>query len=430
MWPWLLLAWLGAATPDPALSLIRAAATHAPDIAVTRAQARVFGTRIEQARALDDPTAQLSVFPLPPETRAGAQLLGVGVSQRFPWPGVRDLRAEVARADADAAALDVDTVIARVIHDARRLAHEVVYLDAYKVILDEEREHLIRHEESAEARYVAGNGLAQAMIKIQAEISRIDAERLDIETRRAAYWARLVELTGSEPEVDLSLLPDGAALPFLRTGVMWQPSAIASRGVLRDRALTERPALVAKRARLAAAEHRVVLAEQVRRPDLTAGLRYTFVEPRDDVATPPRDDGDDVLALTLGVTLPVWKEKNQARLLEAEAEVAAARAALAREQAVLDRELDDLLERMPRLERQLTLYRDVLLVQAEEALASAEAAYATGAIGALDLLDSEHVLFEVRAAALRTVTDLAHARAALDHTIGRRWDHPSPRPAP
>ena len=45
------------------------------------------------------------------------------------------------------------------------------------------------------------------------------------------------------------------------------------------------------------------------------------------------------------------------------------------------------------------------------------AAYATGAIGALELLDAEHRLFEVRLASARARADLAIAIAQLEGAL-------------
>ena len=85
--------------------------------------------------------------------------------------------------------------------------------------------------------------------------------------------------------------------------------------------------------------------------------------------------------------------------------------------ARIDGELGDLLHRIPLLSEQLKLYDDVLIVQARESLRSAESAYAAGTVGALDLLDAERVLFQVRVAAERARTDLGIAFAGLEGVI-------------
>ncbi len=67
------------------------------------------------------------------------------------------------------------------------------------------------------------------------------------------------------------------------------------------------------------------------------------------------------------------------------------------------------------------LYRDVIIPQAEESLASAEAAYTTNRLGFLDLLDAERTLFEARLAYHRQVSDSWIALAELESAVGKRY---------
>jgi outer membrane protein TolC len=59
-----------------------------------------------------------------------------------------------------------------------------------------------------------------------------------------------------------------------------------------------------------------------------------------------------------------------------------------------------------------------LLPQAQEALSSTEAAYETGQLGTLDLLDSERVLLEVRLMHERHYADYLVALANLERALG------------
>jgi outer membrane protein TolC len=68
--------------------------------------------------------------------------------------------------------------------------------------------------------------------------------------------------------------------------------------------------------------------------------------------------------------------------------------------------------------RQLRLVEDLLIVQAEEALQSAQAGYIAGTLNALDLLDAEHVLFEAHTAVARAKTDYLVGIAKLEGELG------------
>ena len=69
------------------------------------------------------------------------------------------------------------------------------------------------------------------------------------------------------------------------------------------------------------------------------------------------------------------------------------------------------------LVEQMELYDEVLIVQASQSLRSAESAYAAGTADALDLLDAERVLLQVRIAAERARADLDVAVARLEGVI-------------
>ncbi len=63
----------------------------------------------------------------------------------------------------------------------------------------------------------------------------------------------------------------------------------------------------------------------------------------------------------------------------------------------------------------------MIIPQANESLASAEAAYTTGRQDFLDLLDAERVLFQVRLTYHRLLADYWIALTDLEHGVGRRF---------
>ena len=87
--------------------------------------------------------------------------------------------------------------------------------------------------------------------------------------------------------------------------------------------------------------------------------------------------------------------------------------------AAIERELNALKGRIPEIRRRLALLEQVLPIQTEQALASAEAAYASGRVDALALLDAERVLLDVRLTAARSRADLAISLIALEGAIAQ-----------
>jgi outer membrane protein TolC len=384
--------------------------TRHPGLAVLAAAARAADQRAPQVRSLPDPMASLTVFLLQPQTRVGPQQASLGLSQRLPWFGKLELAEQAALLDAAAARTRVDALGLELLTEVRRLYLELQYLDREERIVVEDQSTLEHYEALAQARYASGVGIGQAVIKIQAEITRARTRLLGIGRRRAELAARVNAL---RDRFDGTPVGVGASSPPIGN--------LPSLDRMREWALRSRPELVEAQALIDAASARVDLAKQSYRPDFTVGLSYSLVGSRDDAAgrlDPPEGNGDDILGLSGGISVPIWRSKLAAGVEEAVQQRLAAEQARRAVTARIEGELADLGRRIPLIREQLELFDRTLTVQAEESLRSAEAAYASGTASALDLLDAERVLLGVRIAAERTRTDLAIATARREGVIG------------
>ena len=492
---------------------------RSPELARLRRQAEVAEARAPQVRSLPDPMAALTAFLLTPETRTGPQQLQASLSQRFPWAGKLAAAEREALWMAASERAQVEVRALELVTEARRLLWELATLGAEEEILRGDRYTLERFEQLARARYAAGGGIGQPVVKIQAEITRVDQRLLDVSTRRAALTAAVNALRdrpadaavevpdlpavppGSDPELTESRrrgtaeaplpAPDGdPELPDTRRPAdaeaeaperpfpspaedpepaetrrlrdaeaeaperplplpgedpepaeTWRradaeteppsPGAGPELAELRRWAAARRPELARERARIAAAEAAGERAGLERRPDVTVGLGYTLVGEREDAAgraMPPENNGDDVLGVTVGVNLPVRTTRIEAGIAEAAARRGAAEEALRGASTAIERDLGDLVQRLRLTREQSDLFDRVLLLQAEEALHSAEAAYTAGTLRALDLLDAERTLFQVRLGAARARADHLIARARLEGAAGASLDRKGATP--
>jgi outer membrane protein TolC len=294
--------------------------------------------------------------------------------------------------------------------EARRLHYELSFLSRYQEITGEFRTHLLQHEEISRARYSTGVGLGQGVVKLQAEITRVEKELLDIETRRVALAAQLNAMRDRAASAPLPqrLLPKAAEVRL-------------DLHALLETARRFRPELAAADARISRAEALIGLAEKGYRPDFKVGLAYTVVDSRDDAPgrlQPPEGNGDDILGIQGGITLPIWRKKLASGVEEAVELETAAQEARRDTVTVIEAAIGDLTQRVPLSWRQLRLVEDLLIVQAEEALDSAQAGYIAGTLNALDLLDAEHVLFEAHTAVARAKTDYLIGIATLEGALG------------
>ena len=387
-----------------------------PGLAGAAARARAAALEAPQARALPDPTIGMTAFLAPPETRVGPQRLMLTASQRLPWLGKLALAERAVVLEAVALEAEVEARRLELVTEARRLWYELAFLGRHRRITEEFRRHLEQHEEIARTRYATGVGRGQGVIKLQAELTRVDSQLLDLRGRQVKLEARLAGLRDQAPRdgQDVRRLPEVRSFDF-------------DREALEGLAYARRPELVAAAARIARSGVMEELAEKQFKPDLSLGLTYTVVERRQDEPgrlQPPPGNGDDVFGIQGGVTLPIRRGKLRAGLEQA-AEMR--RAAEESQRAVktgIAADLDELAGRIPLAWRQLRLLEDVLIVQAEEALDSARAGYVAGTLNALDLLDAEHVLFGARTAVARAAADFAVYLARLEGIVAEPLEVP------
>lgn len=380
-----------------------------PKFARLAAEAAATAQRAPQVKALPDPMASVTWFAMTPETRVGPQRAAVNLTQRMPWFGTLQVDEQAVLWDAAADRAGLEAARLDVLTAARSDYHELQFLAAEERLVEEDRTTLSHYAELALARYASGVGLDQPAIKIQAEITRADARLLEVSARRSAVVARL------------NAMRDRPQTTPVRVAEVAPPRASGLElETLRRAAHAARPSMAAANAAVEAAALRVESSANAAKPDLVLGLNYVNVGSRDDAAgrlVPPEDNGRDILGLTGGISLPVWRPSLEAKVEEGVQRRLAAEERVRETASAIDAELGDLVHRIPLLEEQLGLYEDVLIVQARQSLESAESAYAAGTAAALDLLDAERVLLQVQIAAARARTDLAIAYARLEGVV-------------
>jgi len=382
---------------------------RSPRLARLEAEAAAVEQRSPQVKALPDPTATLTWFVMSPQTRVGPQRAAINLTQQFPWFGTLELDEQATMWDAVASRARLEAARIAVLTEARTDYHELQFLEVESRVVEEDRATLEHYAELALARYASGVGLDQAVIKIQAEITRTETRLLNLAARRATVVARVNALRDRPQTTPVVVAEFGLREPMT-----------LDFGELRRRALENRPEIAAADAAVEAAAARVESTKKAYSPNVVIGLNYGYVSRRDDEAgrlNPPEDNGQDILGLTGGISLPIWRSSIDAGVEERVQSRLAAEEGRREITAVIDGELGDLVHRIPLLEEQVSLYDKVLFVQAETSLQSAESAYAAGTANALDLLDAERVLLQVRVAAERVRSDLDIAYAQLEGVI-------------
>jgi outer membrane protein TolC len=369
--------------------------------------------KIPQATALPDPMLSYTQFVRSVETRVGPQLNIVAISQRFPWFGKLDLKGRTLLKVAAARYQLFRAQEREIIHQVKQAYYQLGYVDRALTITREEQLLLEHYENLAQSRYGTGQGLRQAVIKIQAELTRILNRRQILEQQRESAVARLNTLMDRPPEQAITSV-DKWDLPVARLDL----NKLYELGYQNRQELRAASALIEKD------EQAIELAKKDFWPDFNLSAGFVNLGNRNDpggILLPPPDNGKDAYSFSVGVNIPIWKNKYRAGVAEATETLIADKKKYLNLQNAMEFSIRDQVVRLQTFKEQIDLFEQALIPQAQEALRSSEAAYETGQVGALDLLDSERVLLEVRLMNIRYRTDYLIALSSLERAIGTRF---------
>jgi outer membrane protein TolC len=163
---------------------------------------------------------------------------------------------------------------------------------------------------------------------------------------------------------------------------------------------------------------RAELADFENLPGFNIGVFYGSIgEP--DVPVRPQDAGRDSLGVQVGITIPLWVEKNRGRVARAQAGIRKARAAEEVSVTEIRTRVHDLFFRLNNAQRLIVLYRDDLLPQAIHAMEIAETWYREGEASFSDFVETQAVYYNFQLSLARARTDYGKVLAGLEQLVGQ-----------
>jgi len=266
------------------------------------------------------------------------------------------------------------------------------------------------YETLAQSRYQQGVGLQQAVVKLQTEITR-DQNRLEVlKNQRVDIESLLNALRDYPAHSHIGTVHPGKA-----------PAVQIDLEDLYRIGKDNRPEIQAALLQIEKDEKLIHLAHKNYWPDVTIGAGFTNVNGRSDpvgLLTPPDQNGKNIYSFSVGINIPIQRRKYDAAVIEATQEKIASREGYRNAVNLMEAVVRKIGFRIETLERQISLFQDTLVPQAEQALESTEAAYSTGSLSILELLDSERVLLDVRLSLANFNSEYLKSIAEMERAIG------------
>ncbi|MEX0806909.1 MAG: TolC family protein [Candidatus Binatia bacterium] len=380
-----------------------------PEIQAAKKNVEAARARASHATYLEDPELNLEAWGVPlnqPLRYRSANPLIIGVRQKLPFFGKLGLKGEMA--DQEVRMIEEELrakeqeIVAKV-----KAAYADYFMASKGVEIYRELLDLLSHTTAtAEGLYQVGRAPQQDIIKALLErtelLNKLTWAEKDLTTSRA----RLNTLMSRAPD---SLLAQPGE-PVIR------PLDLRSAD-LEKLAVTQRPELRSLQSSITRSAKAVELAERNRKyPDFMVGLQYWVA---------PDQSTQHMYTPMLTVTIPFspWtKGRHDHEIEEALAEREAAKANLAAMKNMALFEIREMSAKVEAAMRSISIYRDGLLPQAEHSFQAAVAAYQTGGVNFMTLLDAQRTIRDVRMGYYKALVDYEQSRADLERAVGKELE--------
>jgi outer membrane protein TolC len=386
--------------------------------AIVAAQRRIerLAARIPQVTTLDDPMLQVAPVGEMAETAAGQVGVMTGISQKLPFPGKLSTRGEIVAQEVAQAAAELEQTKLNVIADVHR-AYWSYYFAARGIEVTQQTRDLLRQfREIADTRFRAGQASQADVLRASVELSNLDNELITLGQRQTTAAAMLNSLLDR---------PVTAALPAPKTAQL-NPVDLRLEALLLQAAAAN-PELERIRHRIEAEHQRQRLARLQRYPDLTVSANYNFV---DEEGLAPMANGKDQWWIGFGINLPIWFDRYGAAEREALRGRQEAIADLGAAQNRIAFRVQDALVRVETQQRQVQLFRDVIIPQARQTLDASRAGYQAGRVDFLTLVDNWRRLLSYELLYHQNLSQLEKDFAELEQVVGQDVGRQRSAPAP
>ncbi len=386
-------------------TLLESIQVNNPELRASRLEADALVHRRSQVQSLPDPKIGITYQPYPLFTARGIQRTQWRVEQAIPYPGKLALKGDIADFGAEIVKYEALTFEQDLLFEAKQAYYELYRIQRQQELIQRFQERLKDFEENAATQYVVGTGLQQAILKAQLEHNTLLQRQLSLDLLRRSATETLIRLVNdSLGEVEIGELRA-------------PPIPAIDEDTLLETALRLRPEAKALRAAEERTDVQIALAEKDFFPDFGFNITYFDVG---SASIPATATGRDALAVGVSLNIPVWRGRLKAQLTEAQIKKSQVRVRIEGLDTAFKTQIADLVNRLTQEKKQLTLFQEALIPQAQTTLLSTLSAYTTGRTDFLDLLDAERMLFSLQTGYEDAFARYLKAAAALERALGVR----------
>ena len=397
--------------------MLAEAARNNPELRAAHREREAASQRATAAGALDDPMLEAGFLNVPTAnfslSREDMTMKMLGISQRLPYPGKRDLRRQVAQGDADALAEAYRESLGRLARDIKAAYFDLSLVEQSSRAVLRNRAVVEQLLKLAEGRYAVAQSAQIDVLRAQTAFSRMTEELIKLERDRPLLEAELNRLLGRAPGAAATV---PAALELKQ--VVLSPAALT------EQAARQRPQLRSLQALVARSERALELARKDRYPDFDVRLAYGQ---RDRM--PDGTSRSDMVSVTVAINLPIWREsKVEPRIAEAQSMREQALGVYEAQRNETAAKLQQQVVIAQQSLRAANLYANELIPQARLGVEAAMAAYQVNRIELAALLENRMAVLNAEVARAGAIAAYNKALAEIDFLTGAAVIEPAAVP--
>ncbi len=382
-----------------------------PGLAAIKTRAEALAAIPSQKGSLPDPRLSLNVMNLPTDSfdleQEPMTQLQLGFSQMLPFPGKLALREAAAEHETTAARWVVDEMRLKLVRDVKTVWWNLYFTDRALEIVARNLELLRQFVSVAQTKYKVGKGLQQDVLLAQLELSKLHDKAINLRGMRRNQAARLNTLLGQLTTRPVQL-PQRVAETLVEIGGEKDLLTLAAK---------TRPMLAARQSKIDAARARLGLAKKSYAPDFMLGASYGFR----DGQNLDGSDRTDFLSVMLSMNLPIYAGARQDKAVDQRtSQVLQHQYRLDDARGMVASEVSRALADYQRSREQARLFKQGIIPQAGQTVASMMAAYQVNKVDFLNLVRTQIILFKYETRYWKALSQGNQALARLNAAVGKQ----------
>lgn len=387
--------------------LVSTAVANNPDLKSSRARWQMFLSRVPKASALEDPMLMLkldNVLVRDPLSMGGRDPMTsnvIGMSQKIPFWGKREINEEIAHEEAESYKWEVEERKLEISRMVRDVYFQLYSVDRSLDVVARNFKLLADFVVIAESKYSVGEGVQQDIYKAILEKSKMLDLQIKLQQQRKSLQVNLNYLLYRPLDTTVGKIPEFEL-----------PKVVVPSQDLGKVALETRPKVKALTSDINRGLASYRLAQKEYYPDVNVSLEYMQRE------NAMNDPGHDMYSIGFTFNLPVQRSRLQAKVAEATSQTDMAREELNKINNTINFSIADTMAQIERLQQQIDLYKKVIIPQAKQSLESSIISYRVNKVDFLALLDAGINIFNYEKELYESQAEYMMRLAFLESVIG------------